>query len=557
MSTPTRRDHEETAPHGADAARGSADGTPGRYPVGQAHGHAHGRPDEEPHAPWPREHAVHHAPTREDVAATADRLGLDIPPDQIAAYHRMLLANLDDLAQLPRMPGASHPVAPPAPGAREAGHPPRPEENTLNAWVWRAVVQERANGPLADVRVALKDNIALAGVPMTAGSPLLQGHVPEVDATVVRRLLQAGARILGKAACEDLCFSGGSHTAASGPVPNPHDPTRMAGGSSSGPVALVAAGEVDLGVGTEQGGSIVVPASWCGVLGLKPTHGLVPYTGSLGIEPSVDHIGFFARDVALLERALEATAGPDGLDPRQGEPPTLPREPPRADGWRVALLQDGFDWPDGISDARVDALVRDEVRRRLGQRGGEAHVPLHRHGPQLNSAVTVPSVARAYGEGSGVMVPHRAPQSADLADAFAAGRDARADELAPTVKLAALTGTYLRESLHDTPYAAAQNLRRELRAQVDASFERADLLAMPSAPYTAPPMPAPDAPPDEVLSMAFHGYNATPFDMTGHPTLSLPAGELDGLPVGALLVAPHGGEWRLLSAARDWMAAAG
>ena len=176
----------------------------------------------------------------------------------------------------------------------------------------------RADGPLRGRTVVIKDNIMVADVPMANGSRTLEGYVPEVDATVVTRILDAGGTIVGKATCEGLCLSGGSHTSATGPVHNPHRRGHSAGGSSSGCAVLVALGEVDMAVGCDQGGSIRMPSSFCGTVGMKPTFGLVPYTGIMPIEITADHVGPMTADVvgqrACCSRCL---AGPDGLDPRQ------------------------------------------------------------------------------------------------------------------------------------------------------------------------------------------------------------------------------------------------
>ena len=171
----------------------------------------------------------------------------------------------------------------------------------------------------------MKDNIAVAGLPMMNGSATVEGFVPRRDATVVTRLLAAGATIAGKAVCEDLCFSGGSHTSRTGPVRNPWDRSRSAGGSSSGSAALVAAGQADLALGGDQGGSIRIPSAFCGTVGHKPTYGLVPYTGAFPIENTLDHLGPITRTVRDAALLLGVLAGRDGLDPRQR------RDPPPAD----------------------------------------------------------------------------------------------------------------------------------------------------------------------------------------------------------------------------------
>src|SRR5205823_6769227 len=194
----------------------------------------------------------------------------------------------------------------------------------------------------------------VAGVPMMNGTAVLEGYVPDVDATIVTRILDAAGTIRGKAACESLCFSDGSHTSDSGPVRNPYDPRRTTGGSSSGSAVLVAAGDVDLAIGGDQGGSIRIPSCWCGVYGLKPTYGLVPYTGVFPIELTLDHTGPIARSAADVALLLEVIAGPDGLDPRQ--PPGLRTEAYTkrltgdARGLRIGIVNEGFGWPNSEPD---------------------------------------------------------------------------------------------------------------------------------------------------------------------------------------------------------------
>ena len=173
-----------------------------------------------------------------------------------------------------------------------------------------------ASGKLKGKTVALKDNIMLAGVPMMNGSATLEGYVPDFDATIVTRMLDAGAEIVGKVHCESFCMSGGSHTGAVGPVHNPHKMGYSAGGSSSGSGVVVALGEVDMAIGGDQGGSIRMPSSFCGTYGMKPTWGLVPYTGIMPIEIFVDHTGPMTANVADNALLLEVIAGDDGYDPR-------------------------------------------------------------------------------------------------------------------------------------------------------------------------------------------------------------------------------------------------
>ena len=198
-----------------------------------------------------------------------------------------------------------------------AGLPARPDENKHNAWYVKTEVEGAPSGKLKGKTVVLKDNIMLAGVPMMNGAATLEGYVPDIDATVVQRILDAGGTIVGKAHCEYFCLSGGSHTNATGPVHNPHKMGYSAGGSSSGSAVLVALGEVDMALGGDQGGSIRMPSSFCGIYGMKPTHGLVPYTGIMPIEIYIDHTGPITATVADNALLLEVLAGPDGYDPRQ------------------------------------------------------------------------------------------------------------------------------------------------------------------------------------------------------------------------------------------------
>lgn len=167
---------------------------------------------------------------------------------------------------------------------------PKPESNTLGAWAWQCDIEDKLKrntpGLLEGKTIAIKDNIAIKYVPMLMGTDFIKGYIPNTDATVVTRLLEAGAKITGKSTCEHLCHSATSSSAATGHVHNPLAKGYSSGGSSSGSGALVANGDVDMALGADQGGSVRVPAGWCGIYGLKPTFGLVPYTGCGSNEPS-------------------------------------------------------------------------------------------------------------------------------------------------------------------------------------------------------------------------------------------------------------------------------
>src|SRR5919199_6287747 len=226
--------------------------------------------------------------------------------------------------------------------------PVLPGGDPYNAWLWRLPAAESsADGVLSGRRLVVKDCIAVAGVPLTLGGSLLKDYVPDVDATAVARARDAGATIVGTAVCEDLCWSGSSFTSVTGPVRNPHDVQRSSGGSTSGCAVLVAIGEADLALGTDQGGSVRNPAAWSGVCGLKPTFGLVPYTGAFPFEFTLDHVGLLAREASDIADLLDVVAGATEADPRQSHLPALPGSYTEAltqglSGLRIGVVQEGF-----------------------------------------------------------------------------------------------------------------------------------------------------------------------------------------------------------------------
>src|SRR5437762_2730203 len=318
-------------------------------------------------------------PTNDDLAEIAGRYRLGLDAGDVESFRQIITGALASYDAVERMYQAKGPGMPGRPyqWPAEAG-------NELGAWYVTTELRT-GDGPLAGRRVAIKDNIAVAGLPMMNGSASIEGYIPRRDATVVTRLLAAGATVAGKSVCEDLCFSGGSHTARTGPVRNPWDLTRSAGGSSSGSAALVAAGEVDLALGGDQGGSVRIPSSFSGTVGHKPTHGLVPYTGAFPIENTIDHLGPITRTVHDAALMLGVLAGRDGLDPRQ-RAEHLPADfltglEVGAAGMRIAVVAEGFGIP-GLSQPGVDGCVRAAIRtlETAGASVKEISLPWHRDG---------------------------------------------------------------------------------------------------------------------------------------------------------------------------------
>ncbi|MSO69522.1 MAG: amidase [Alphaproteobacteria bacterium] len=496
-------------------------------------------------------------PTPEEIAHIAAQCGFHLTADEITAYRGLMpiyIASynyVDGLAE--DEPRVKYP--------RGRGHRPAATENKYGAWAWKARVEGASSGPLKGKTVALKDSVMLAGVPMMNGARPLEGYVPDHDATVVERLLNAGATILGKAECEALGLSGASHTSPYGPVHNPRKFAYSAGGSSSGCATLVGLGEVDMALGGDQGGSIRMPASYSGVCGMKPTYGLVPYTGIMPMEITVDHAGPITatvRDNALM---LEAIAGPDGIDPRQRDVivhPYAAMLEGGVKGLRIGVVQEGFGWP--TSEPDVDNSVRRaaESFRKLGADVREISIPLHRNGIDIWQPVALDGIMNTamWGEGQG----------ASRLDRYAVGLMARmrdwprrGDELPHTVKMMTVLGTYIKQRHGLHYYAKAMNLWGRLRGAYDAALNECDLLLMPTLPLKATKLPAADAGPAEIVRRAHEMLlNVAPFDASHHPAMSIPCGLSDGLPIGLMLIAKHFDEPTIYRAAfafeqaEDW-----
>jgi len=478
-------------------------------------------------------------PTLDQINDLGSGFGLVFSPEEAAAYQKAFKGSLASYGRLDELVApALSPVAPRAPGYR-----PTAAENPYGAWYWKTDISTGAAGLLSGKRVAIKDNICVAGVPMMNGSSLLEGYVPEFDATVVTRILDAGGTIAGKAACEDLCFSGASHTCAGGVIRNPHNPEHSAGGSSGGSAALVAAGEVPMALGGDQGGSIRTPSSWCGIYGLKPTWGLVPTTGSMPISYSVDHCGPMAGSVEDVARLLTVIAGHDGWDTRTiaartGDYMGALAQPAR--GLRIGVLREGFGHPE--SDPAVSSKVRQTVEAlsKAGVDAEEVSIPWHLDGPHVWSGIILEGAAEMMLKGYGVGNNVHGFYPLSMQEAFARGMGTRINDVSPTVKLVLMLGEYLHRNYHGRYHSKAQNLRVLLRQAYEQALQRFDALVMPTIPFTATPIPPADAPLDVAIDTALNMQaNTCPFDVSGNPAFTVPCGLVNGLPVGLMLVGRH------------------
>src|SRR5215472_11026671 len=476
-------------------------------------------------------------PTIEQLDEIATELGFTFSEADLSAHLEALRPALAAYNRLDQMPDELPPVTYP----RLPGRRPAPEENRYGAWYVKTEIEGASAGKLRGKRVALKDNICLAGVAMMNGASTMEGYVPDVDATVATRILDAGGTIAGKTVCEYFCFSGGSHTSATGPVHNPHRAGYSAGGSSSGSAAVVAAGEVPMALGGDQGGSIRIPASFCGIYGLKPTHGLVPYTGIMPIELTLDHTGPMTGTVEDNALLLEVLAGPDGLDPRQyGGAVAKPYREALgggASGLRIAVVEEGFGDQQAVS--QVDAIVREAAERfrGMGATVDTVSIPMHRQGAAIWLPVAAEGATMQMMLGNGFGFNWQGLYVTSLLDLHSTWRS-RADELSDSLKNTMLLGHYMVTRHRGHYYAKAQNLVRRLRRGYDEVLTRYDLLLMPTLPMVATPLPEANAPVGQILQRAFEMLaNTAQFDCTHHPAMSLPCGMVDGLPVGMMLVA--------------------
>jgi amidase len=497
-------------------------------------------------------------PSDDDIAAIAARYGLGLSPRDVQQFQALISGALTSYDTVERLYAERLPEPP-----SRAWEWPGEAANDLGAWYVTASISETSEGPLAGRRVAIKDNIAVAGLPMMNGSATVEGYVPRRDATVVKRLLAAGATIAGKAVCEELCFDGGSHTSKTGPVHNPWNRAKTTGGSSSGSAALVAAGDVDMAVGGDQAGSIRIPSAFCGTVGHKPTHGLVPYTGAFPIENTIDHLGPISRTVRDAALMLGVLAGRDGLDPRQrfDVPPGsyLDGLDDGVAGVRIGVIKEGFAIP-GVSQPGVDEAVRAAIAT-LQEAGGavrEVSIPWHRDAVHLWAVIGTDGAINQMLDGNGYGMNVPGLYDPELIAHFARGRSEHAAEMSVTLKLTALLGRYSLDHHGNRYYAMARNLALELTAAYDSALAEVDVLVLPTLPVVAFDIPTGAASIEEVMAISSGlMLNTCPFDVTGHPAISVPAGLHDGLPVGLMIVSSHLADAMCLRVARAYEAAVG
>ncbi|HEV8114805.1 MAG TPA: Asp-tRNA(Asn)/Glu-tRNA(Gln) amidotransferase subunit GatA, partial [Acidimicrobiales bacterium] len=409
-------------------------------------------------------------------------------------------------------------------------------------------------GPLAGVPVALKDNLCTRGVPTTCSSKILAGWKPPYDATVVQRLAAAGAVVIGKTNLDEFAMGSSTENSAFGPTRNPHDPSRVPGGSSGGSAAAVAAGFAPLALGSDTGGSIRQPAALCGVVGVKPTYGLVSRFGLIAFASSLDQIGPFAASVEDAAVLLEVIAGHDPLDST-----SLDRPAPEL----ASQLGRGVA---GLKVGLVTELTGEGIEPEVAERTRQAAAALEAAGAVVRE-VSVPSLTyglSAYyliapAEASsnlarydGVRYGLRTTGAEDITQMYGA---TRAAGFGPEVKRRIMLGTYaLSAGYYDAYYGKAQKVRTLIVRDFAAAYAEVDVLLSPTTPSVAFPLGAKTADP---LSMYLNDVCTIPSNLAGHPAISVPFGTgAGGLPVGVQLMAPALGEPTMFRAAAVVEAAA-
>jgi aspartyl-tRNA(Asn)/glutamyl-tRNA(Gln) amidotransferase subunit A len=427
----------------------------------------------------------------------------------------------------------------------------RAAADELNAFTWVADEPPAQNGypdaPLAGVPLAVKDLFCTEGVPSQSGSKILEGYRPPYTATVVKKLAEAGAPLLGKTNQDEFAMGSSNENSAFGPVLNPWDRSRVPGGSSGGSAAAVAAGLAPWAIGTDTGGSIRQPAALCGIVGMKPTYGACSRYGMIAFASSLDQAGPLTRDVTDAALILRHAIGRDRHDSTSLEfPGTI--ELPRAEdlkGIRLGVPEEltgaGGGVEPGVRDNYDSTLA---LAERLGAVIEPCQLP---HAPHALSAyyLIAPAEASAnLARYDGVRYGLRVAGDADLITMYSL---TRAAGFGAEVKRRIMLGTYaLSSGYYDAYYGTAQKVRTKIAEDFRAAFERFDFIVTPTSPWTAFELGAKTADP---LAMYLNDFLTVPMSLAGIPAISIPSGLSDGLPVGFQLAGPAFSESRLLDAA--------
>jgi aspartyl-tRNA(Asn)/glutamyl-tRNA(Gln) amidotransferase subunit A len=404
-----------------------------------------------------------------------------------------------------------------------------------------------ARSPLDGIPVAIKDNMAQAGEPTSCGSRILAGYVSPFSSTVVERLEQAGAVVIGRTNMDEFAMGSSTEHSCAGPARNPWRPACTPGGSSGGSAAAVAAGIVPAALGSDTGGSIRQPASFCGVVGMKPTYGRVSRWGLVAFASSLDQIGVFTRSADDAAWLLERICGHDPLDST-----SIPEPAPalraaldgEVSGLTIGLPKECF-VEQGV-DPGVLAAVRAAVTEleKAGAKVREVSLPHSQHSIATYYLIATAEASSNLARYDGVRYGHRAKDARDLDDMY---QRTRSEGFGEEVKRRILLGTYvLSAGYYDAYYRKAQQVRTLLRRDFERAFTACDVIVTPTSPEVAFELGAKTADP---LSMYLSDIYTVSANLAGIPGISVPCGFVRGLPVGLQLLGPVLGEAVLLRVA--------
>ena len=416
-----------------------------------------------------------------------------------------------------------------------------------SAFITTAEVGPTGSGPLDGVTVAVKDNISTAGVRTTCGSAMLEAYVPPYDATVVDRLKAAGATVVGKTNMDEFGMGTTTETSAFGPTDNPAAPGRVPGGSSGGSAAAVAAGDADIALGSDTGGSVRCPAAFCGVVGIKPTYGLVSRYGLVAYANSLEQIGPLAPTVEAAAGLLDVIAGVDERDATTRDPPAgAPDSYADAadgdvDGLTVGVPTELLEGVDAGVEAAFEEAI--EALRDRGATTETVSLPSVETAVQAYYVIAMSEASSNLARFDGVRYGPATEADGDWNDAFA---EVREEGFGEEVKRRVLLGTYaLSAGYHGDYYAQAQDARAWVKRDFEEAFEAVDVLASPTMPV--PPFELGESL-ENPLQMYLADANTVPVNLANLPAISVPAGETNGGPVGVQVVGPAFGEETIVRA---------
>ncbi|MDP2840790.1 MAG: Asp-tRNA(Asn)/Glu-tRNA(Gln) amidotransferase subunit GatA [Candidatus Methanoperedens sp.] len=400
------------------------------------------------------------------------------------------------------------------------------------------------DGPLAGIPVAIKDNISTYGIQTTCASNILKGYIPPYDAHVIERLKEAGAVIIGKTNMDEFAMGTSTETSFYGATKNPWDLDRVPGGSSGGSAAAVAGGEAPLALGSDTGGSVRCPASFCGVVGLKPTYGVISRYGLIAYANSLEQIGPFATSVRDVATLFDVVAGYDPSDSTSVD---------KEVNYSSALMNDVRGLKIGVpeeyfgegTDEKVEKAVRDAIHtlEELGANWKKVAMPHTKYALSTYYIIAMSEASSNLARFDGMRYGLRT-EDKDWHTTFS---QVRAAGFGDEVKRRILLGTYaLSAGYHDKYYLKALKVRTLIKQDFERAFKDVDVLITPTMPYPAFKLGEKI---DDPLSLYLADVDTVPINLAGVPSISVPCGFSDGLPIGMQIIGKHFDEAAILRTA--------